>query len=354
MKAKTTTPTSTNHCQRQARRLASKSVPGSLLAGLLAVLCLALPSRVFAGHDWITGVDFAGPNGNFANATAHLGDMITARFSVINVDTFGDHITPTNIQLTIHYASGDVVTNTLPTEPIVLAEGEGIVVTHTFVCAPGNPAARPTGGNATVLSADVVFLVADLRDASGGLPATYETELGNEVTILIGGIECRNFCTNVAGPTGTIDFSGYVTNTGNTILNNVGITDSVNGVLTILSNNITLPVGGVVNFSGSYQGVCGPNTNTIFGGGLDALGSNVTSQCSATCTNICLSVSVADETNLSLSFTTAAGRTNTVQFTDSLSPADWKPLTNLPGDGTMATVRDSITNSQRFYRVLAQ
>jgi len=356
MKTKSATPTGTNHCQRQAQRLSSKLVPRGLLAGLLAVLCLALPSRAFAGHDFaVGGPELAGPNGNFANGTAHLGETITARFSLTNADTFFDHITITNIHYTIHYASGDVVTPNILPGPgtFTLAGGQGFTSTHAFICAPGNPAALPTAGNAGLLSVDAVVLGVDERDAAGGPPTPFNAGEANYVSILIPGIECRNFCTNV-GPTGTIGFSGYVTNTGNTLLGNAGITNSVNGVLTILASNLTLPVGGSVTFSNSYQGGCGPNTNTIFAGGVDALASNVTSQCTATCTNTCLFGLRADASKLFLSFATVTDRAYTVQFTVSLSPADWKTLTNLPGDGAVATVRDSLTNAQRFYRLLTQ
>src|SRR6266850_331252 len=145
-----------------------------LLAGaLVAVLCLALPSRVFAGHDFAVGVDVAGPNGNFGNATAHLGDTITARLSITNADTFLDHITITNIHDIIHYASGDVQTPNLLAAPVTLAFGQGIVVTHTYIAAPGNAAASPTAGNATVLSDDAQFMGVDNRDAAGGLPTAF-------------------------------------------------------------------------------------------------------------------------------------------------------------------------------------
>ena len=137
----------------------------------------------------------------------------------------------------------------------------------------------------------------DLRDAAGGLPTAMNYGIGNNVTILIPGIECRKFCADGVGPTGAIGFTGYVTNTGNTPLSNVGVTNSVNGVLGIITNNITLPVGGAVNFTGSYQGVRGPNMNVIFVGGIDALGSNVTSQCEATCTTVL--ESRADTSNFS-------------------------------------------------------
>jgi len=282
------TPTDTNQFQRQAQRLASKLVPRGLMSGaLLAVLCLALPSRVLAGHDVALGKDVAGPNGNFANATAHIGDTITARLSITNADTFLDHITITNIHDIIHYASGDVTTANLLAAPVTLAFGQGISVTHTYIAAPGNAAASPTAGNATVLSDDAQFMGVDNRDAAGGLPTALNLFKGNTVALLIPSIECKKFCTDGVGPTGTIGFSGYVTNTGNTDLGNVGVTNSVNGVLTIVTNISLLPVGTAVNFSGSYQGVCGPNRDIIFVGGGDALGSNVTSQCEATCINVC-------------------------------------------------------------------
>src|SRR5439155_12431669 len=44
-----------------------------------------------------------------------------------------------------------------------------------------------------------------------------------------------------------------------------------------------------------------------------------------------------------------------VEYADSLSPANWQLLTNVPGNGAIASITNSIsTSGQRFYRVVAQ
>ncbi|HET7626446.1 MAG TPA: hypothetical protein VFM25_14400, partial [Verrucomicrobiae bacterium] len=51
-------------------------------------------------------------------------------------------------------------------------------------------------------------------------------------------------------------------------------------------------------------------------------------------------------------FQSTTGITNLIQFTDSLSPPNWQPLTNFIGDGSILTVTDSSADSsQRFYRI---
>jgi hypothetical protein len=52
------------------------------------------------------------------------------------------------------------------------------------------------------------------------------------------------------------------------------------------------------------------------------------------------------------SYSSTAGFTNLVQYTDSLTPPLWKTLTNISGDGTLKTVIDpTATNAMRFYRI---
>ena len=53
----------------------------------------------------------------------------------------------------------------------------------------------------------------------------------------------------------------------------------------------------------------------------------------------------------SFSFPTTTNLTNVVEYTDSLNPANWKPLSTNTGDGTPKTVIDPFaTNGTRFYR----
>jgi hypothetical protein len=62
-----------------------------------------------------------------------------------------------------------------------------------------------------------------------------------------------------------------------------------------------------------------------------------------------------DETNFVFSFGTRTDRTYSVEWTDSLEPANWNTLTNLPGDGTVLSVtNENLNGAQRFYRIQTQ
>ncbi|HVV70270.1 MAG TPA: hypothetical protein VHI52_02035, partial [Verrucomicrobiae bacterium] len=58
--------------------------------------------------------------------------------------------------------------------------------------------------------------------------------------------------------------------------------------------------------------------------------------------------------SISFSVPTAVGFTYTVQFSDTLNPPNWLTLKSLTGDGTVQTVTDTRTGSQRYYRVAFQ
>jgi hypothetical protein len=55
-----------------------------------------------------------------------------------------------------------------------------------------------------------------------------------------------------------------------------------------------------------------------------------------------------------LPFNTTAGLSYVVQATDGLIPPAWQTLYTVPGSGAVMNVSDSVTNAQRFYRVLIQ
>src|SRR5207244_1204557 len=82
-----------------------------------------------------------------------------------------------------------------------------------------------------------------------------------------------------------------ITNCGNDVAELGGLTVSnfVNGTFFAVTNfpiAFQLLPGQTVTYSGSEQGnVCSATPDTIFVSGTDRLGSNVTSTCSATCTN---------------------------------------------------------------------
>ena len=57
---------------------------------------------------------------------------------------------------------------------------------------------------------------------------------------------------------------------------------------------------------------------------------------------------------LRLSFNTTAGLTYVVQESDSLNPANWQTLEEVPGDDGAKTISDPATKTQRYYRILIQ
>jgi hypothetical protein len=58
--------------------------------------------------------------------------------------------------------------------------------------------------------------------------------------------------------------------------------------------------------------------------------------------------------SFNLPINTTAGITYVVQFSDAFNPAAWQTIKTLSGDGTLQTVSDPVTGSQRFYRVLLE
>jgi hypothetical protein len=55
--------------------------------------------------------------------------------------------------------------------------------------------------------------------------------------------------------------------------------------------------------------------------------------------------------NASISFPTQVGATYRVFYRANLTTGNWILLTNLLGDGTVKSVSDPLTGSQRFYKV---
>ncbi|HXU76533.1 MAG TPA: hypothetical protein VN794_08190, partial [Methylomirabilota bacterium] len=130
----------------------------------------------------------------------------------------------------------------------------------------------------------------------GELDSSFSDCRNIPITIFRPAIVCTKFCNNAIGQSGQITFSGSVSNSGTaTPLVNVVVSNLVNGALVLVTNITQLDPGQVVTFGGSYTPAnpCLPTTDTIFVSGSDQLGSNVVSQCSATCSNIltpCLTV----------------------------------------------------------------
>jgi hypothetical protein len=239
----------------------------------------------------------SGPNGDEATPRAHIGDLIRARIRLTNTDTFGDSVTVTNIFDQIHYATGDVNTPNLLSSPTNLTTlGQFVEVVHFYTAAAGNPNAGTnpiaTPGGPGLLTDNAFFSGTDNHDGPGqsGLGQAFTLNFPNQIRLVVPGISCAKTCTNGVGANGTITFGGTISNTGNGILTNVIASNLVSGVLvSIPLSTSVLTQGQTISFIGSYPGnACLPTQDTILVRGTDELGSNVTSQCSATCTNQCL------------------------------------------------------------------
>jgi hypothetical protein len=60
-----------------------------------------------------------------------------------------------------------------------------------------------------------------------------------------------------------------------------------------------------------------------------------------------------DRTDFRFGVVTETNHSYTVQETEFVEPATWAPLTNFSGTGDEVPISVSVTNAQRFYRVMA-
>jgi hypothetical protein len=152
-----------------------------------------------------------------------------------------------------------------------------------------------------------------------------------------------------------------VSNSGNATLANVVVVDDQAGIVV---SSLALAPSESVPFMGMYLVTnCGPSVPA----GATASGSDVctgivvSNRFVTACSVICPSLTGTTimgpwiaEGMFTFSFLTESNRNYTVSFTASLSPTNWLPLTNFPGDGNIATIRDSLNHTQRYYRVQTQ
>ena len=156
-------------------------------------------------------------------------------------------------------------------------------------------------------------------------------------------------------------FTGTVTNSGNATLNNVVVTDDQAGIVV---DSLVLAPSESVDFFGMYIPTnCGPSIAS----GITAQATDVctgvlvtnrfVTSCGVTCQSV-QPVILFGETVVSnlfkFSFQTEASRSYTVEFTDALFPLTWQTNSVVPGDGGIKTISDSLSNTQRFYRVFTQ
>ena len=179
--------------------------------------------------------------------------------------------------------------------------------------------------------------------------------------------QCVSNCAPASANT-PVGFAGKVCNMGDISLTNITVSDGSDGTSITFSNQTSLgnpfPIvgggrlvpGDCISYAGVFSPVgnpCGPFPTIVMACGTDQSSIPLT----LCATNGAVTILGARREGKDFAFSFAAAgqnQTYTVQFTDSLSPANWQTVTNLPADCTVVTIRNSVTNAQRFYRVLPQ
>jgi uncharacterized repeat protein (TIGR01451 family) len=258
----------------QPRALAR--LPVASLLAFLAVAAAPSVARAQLLHGAAIQKTPVGPSGL---SKAHVGDTITARIRVTNLDDFEDTLTITNIVDVVHHASGDETSPNLLAAPVTLAYTERVTVTNTYVVLPGDP---------DPLLDDAQAGGIDNHDGIGGshVPQDFFVSFPGQIHIVRPCIQVFKSCANGVGESGLITWSGAVSNCGNGVLTNVVVSNLVNGVMTLVFGPVTLETNQSATFTGSYTGGCVPTTDTLLASGVDELALRVTSSASATCSNI--------------------------------------------------------------------
>ena len=174
------------------------------------------------------------------------------------------------------------------------------------------------------------------------------------------GVTAR-YQTNAIRPGETLTIVGVVTNQSGGAVTNIFVYDDQPAPGTVVSGPITLFPRGSTTFTNSYTvplGSCGPHFDTLTAAGSWLCGVAVSNRLATAYSVICPSVTINGPwiTNglFTFSFLTDSNRNYIVSYTDSLSPTNWRTRTNFAGDGTVATIHESLSSTQRFYRVQTQ
>jgi len=159
-----------------------------------------------------------------------------------------------------------------------------------------------------------------------------------------------------------LNYSGSVSNSGDVVLMDVLVTDDKTGYVAQIS---ALAPRETAEFTGSFTPTnCGPGSATLVTGTArnactgDIIGDQFNAACPVLCLDAPPQVVIANphlsENGFQFSFRAESGLTYTVQYSLTLAPSDWQPLTNFMGGGATAFIQAPTTNSQCYYRVLVQ
>src|SRR6266849_3514146 len=246
---------------------AQARIPGIVATAVCLMLSSPLSSR---GDQVPSGCAGNGSGGNIGvlnGATHHVGDAVNF---TVGIQVPAGQCQASNVTARLTFPDGthlDYATH------LTLNPGTGIACPNAADprCAPGPytyfirqqdlgkqtcETNLPNVFCCSPSSANSVYAVATASgiDHTGpdGLDSSFADCRNLPITVLSGGLACFKACNNAVGESGLITFSGSVTNTGNTPLGPVTVSNFVNGGFVLVTNVANLNPGQTVAFSGSY------------------------------------------------------------------------------------------------------
>jgi hypothetical protein len=221
-------------------------------------------------------------------------------------------------------------------------------------------------GNGGGHAKEIDFIVAAVGQADNGDSPTTGLLFTRQVVFPSIAIT-RNCPTNAAAAGGAITFTGTITNTGDITLTSIAMANASAATVTIDTTTfrglqfpdptlgMALGTNDSVNYTATYQPADSVIVNTVTVTAQDVTGYSVSNTTTASCVGQPATIFGArfQDAHFVFSFATEANRSYTVEYTDGLWPANWQTMTNMQGDGAVATMADRADHPQRFYRLVS-
>jgi uncharacterized repeat protein (TIGR01451 family) len=244
-----------------------------LLCARVAAATLAFVASGLVTHAQVHGIGAAksvyGPNGDDVVPRAHIGDVVSVRVTIFNLDTFGHPHLVTNVSDKVFHTSGTTDTgNLLPLfggsfTLTNFGDSRNFDPLHTYVVAPNDP----------VELVDEALAVS--RDGGNGLRYTATPQAA--LAIVHPAITVTKDCLYVGTPDNPlVRFSGVVSNAGDITLTNVTVVDDAGTPGNPADDTTffigTLAVGQAASFIGTNLAVVNPHSNRVVASAIDETG----------------------------------------------------------------------------------
>jgi uncharacterized repeat protein (TIGR01451 family) len=235
----------------------------SLISGL-ALILLGIPSS-FADQD-PAGCDGSGLGILlFTSASdVHIGDTLTYSVTVFNGTSTGPIVCDAT-SVTATLVTPDGVSHAIPLTVTNLVSGESDYYPNVVSYVVRAQDIQPDGTVDATASDSGVIHQNTVNSMGGG-------HQGVNTIVSQPCIKISAQCTNGIGETALINFTGTVTNCGNDVLYDVGVTNMVNGTAVQVAYFSSIGTNSAATFSGSYSPAspCTPSVATITASGTDS------------------------------------------------------------------------------------